>query len=140
MANLRIPGPIPVDDEIFNDSFNNKDNENVSYVDVAVDYITEYLDAHPHSKRDLIQEYCNSGDISPASLKRGLEKMVKSGQVIKEKGTGNDSRKVFYSLSDVPEVQKLGARTSEHLRTSGTSDEKQSPLIQQQDQIKKGEL
>ena len=130
----------PVDDEIFNDSFNNKDNENVSYVDVAVDYITEYLDAHPHSKRDLIQEYCNSGDISPASLKRGLEKMVKSGQVIKEKGTGKESRKVFYSLSDVPEVQKLGARTSEHLRTSGTSDEKQSPLIQQQDQIKKGEL
>jgi len=131
---------VPVDDETFNDSFNNKDNQNVSYVDVAVDYITEYLAEHQYSERKHIQEYCNAGEISPASLKRAMEKMVKAGVVIKQKGTKKDKQKVFYSLSDVPEVQKSGARTSEHLRTSGTSDQTDKTLIQQQDFIKKGDI
>ena len=65
---------------------------------------------------------------------------MKKGLVIKEKGIGKDSRKVFYSLSDVPDVQMSGGRTSEHLRTSGTSDQPDKTIIQQQDIIKKGEL
>ena len=131
---------IPVDDETFNDSFNNKDNENISYVDTVIDFITEYLADHPHSRRDLIQEYCNSGEFKPTTVRRGLEKLMKKGLVVKEKGTGKESRKVFYSLSDVPDVQMSGGRTSEHLRTSGTSGQPDKTLIQQQDQIKKGEL
>jgi len=132
---------IPVDDDAFNDSFNNKDNETTSFKDLAMEYIPDYLEENSGATKQDIEEYCKSrGEINQRTVRTATETLVKHGIIHKQKGQGELSRKVFYYLSDDSNDTNSVAGKSRHLMSSESSDERQTPLIQQQDIIKKGEL
>ena len=132
---------VPVDDDAFNDSFNNKDNETTSFKDLAMDYIPEFLEDNAGAEKYQIEEHCKArGEINPRTVRTATETLIKQGIIYKQKGQQRQSRKVFYYLSDDSIDTKSGAEKSRHLMSSESIDQPDKTLIQQQDFIKKGDI
>ena len=114
---------IAVDETVFNENFNNKDADSRSVMDMAMECTLDYLAENIQAEKVDIERYSNArADVHPRSITRAIQDLQEKNLIIKKKGTGDNSRKVFYLLSDNPVDQKTETEINGQLRSSGSSE------------------